>query len=62
MRMNYYEFIRFVAAPVLIPKTGLISEDVPITLEANLLARPSGSKRCILLDIWLAAFYNTRTA
>jgi len=59
--MNYYEFVRFVAAPVLILKTGLISEDVPITLEANLLARPSGSKRCILLDTWLAALYNTQT-
>jgi hypothetical protein len=61
IRMNYYEFIRFVAAPVLILKTGLISKDVPVTLEANLLARPFGSNRCILLDIWLAALYNTRT-
>jgi hypothetical protein len=50
-----------VAAPVLILKTGLISEDVPITLEADLLAGPSGSKRCILLDLWLAALYNTQT-
>jgi hypothetical protein len=51
-----------VAAPVLIKKTGLISEDVPISLEADLLAGPSGSNGCILLDIWLAALYNTQTA